>query len=74
MRLIDDRLQRFVQTLPGRYQRLTSNALLNLAFNRLVAVEGADRAATILYRLADLMASRRQPSGDEAFSLTGHDS
>jgi hypothetical protein len=73
MCLIDDRLARLVQTLPHRYRRLTSNAMLNLAVNRLIAVEGPQRASTILYRLADLVASRRQPHGTEAFPLTGHD-
>jgi hypothetical protein len=60
MRLIDDRMARLLQTPPDRSERLISNAMLNLAVNRLIAVEGPDRV-TILCRLAHLVASRTAP-------------
>jgi hypothetical protein len=49
------------------------NALLNLAIERILAEEGRAATATILLRLADLVASGQRPEGTRGFALTGHD-
>ena len=46
------------------------NALLNLAVSRLVAAEGAMAAATILWRLADVVQSGTHATSDNPADLT----
>ena len=73
MRLIDLLLEEASATLaPGRLL-LMPNALLNLAVERMLAAQNAESIATILYRLADLIANGDRPEGSRAFPLTGHD-
>ena len=73
MRLIQDRLDDFIARMPARQRPLVPNALLNLAVERVLAVEGAPASARNLQRLADLMHNGDQPNGAVAFRLTGHD-
>lgn len=47
------------------------NALLNLAMERMIAEEGAPRAAALLWRLADAVAQGRCPSPDAPIALEG---
>jgi hypothetical protein len=73
MRLIDGRLDEVVASLPARRRPLAANALLNLAVERILADEGQGATATILQRLADLVASGQRPEGSQGFALTGHE-
>jgi hypothetical protein len=70
---IEALMDRFAAMLPARQRRLVPNALLNVAVARLLMAERPTRAATILLRLAELIAAGRTPQGDDAFPLTGHD-
>jgi hypothetical protein len=49
------------------------NALLNLAVNRIIAMEGEQVTSSILWRLADVIASGIKPTSDEPVELTGYD-
>jgi hypothetical protein len=73
MRLVDDRLDDVVASIPTRRRPLVPNALLNLAIERILAEEGREATATMLLRLADLVASGKRPEGSQGFALTGHD-
>lgn len=73
MALLEDRLEDDIEEVPPRRRPLVANALLNLAVARLLAEEGPARAATILARLASLIAAGRQPAGDQALPLSGAD-
>jgi hypothetical protein len=73
MRLMDDRLDEVVAALPTRRRPLVPNALLNLAVERILAEEGQEVTATILQRLADLVASGQRPEGSQRFALSGRD-
>ncbi len=73
MRLIDDRLDEAVVVVPPRQRELVPNALLNLAVARLIQDTGTAGAATILHRLAALVAHHGVPAAEEAYTLTGHD-
>ena len=55
------------------HRLLMPNALLNLAVERMLADQTAASIATILYRLADLIANGERPEGSNAFPLSGHD-
>ena len=46
------------------------NALLNMAVNRIVNVEGPVFTATILWRLADALQSGQIPSAEQPIDLT----
>ena len=46
------------------------NALLNMAVNRIVNVEGPVFTATILWRLADALQSGQTPSAEQPIDLT----
>jgi len=73
MRLIDVVLEEVSAAAPPGHQALIPNALLNLAIDRILAEETPGAAATILYRLAELLADGKRPQGSDAFPLNGHD-
>ena len=73
MRLIHDRLERVLAAVPVRQKPRIANALLNLAVERMLAEHGAASTATILHRLAELIAGGTRPEGSEAYPLTRHD-
>ncbi len=73
MRLIDAVLEEVSAAAPPGHQALIPNALLNLAIDRILAEETPGAAATILYRLAELLADGKRPQGSNAFPLNGHD-
>jgi hypothetical protein len=66
-------VDRLAASLSPARRRMVPNAVLNLAVNRLVRAEGNRRAATILYRLSELVANGSEPQGQNAFPLTRHD-
>ncbi|MEM9620490.1 MAG: hypothetical protein AAF993_02505 [Pseudomonadota bacterium] len=59
----------FSDSGPAVLARL-DNALLNIAVNRILAVEGPQRTAAILMRLADAMVSEQLPTADHPIDLT----
>lgn len=73
MRAIDDRLPDIAMAMPRHRRHLVANALLNLAIERILAVEGAAATAGILRRLAELIGSGERPEGGDGFRLDGHD-
>jgi len=73
MQVIQDGLDDTVALMPPHRRALVPNALLNIAIERILTQEGTAVAAGMLRRLADLIQSGEQPSGAEAFRLTGHD-
>ncbi|MBH64688.1 MAG: hypothetical protein CL569_20015 [Alphaproteobacteria bacterium] len=54
---------------PGVRSRF-DNAVLNIAVNRIVEVEGGPRTATILMRLAEVIAQERRPVPGTPIDLT----
>ena len=70
-RMLEDRLDEALDEIPVDHQPLVANALLNLAIDHVLAEETALRTATMLYRLADLIANGHRPDGGEAIPLTG---
>ena len=73
MRAIDDRLPDIVAAMPRHRRGLVANAMLNLAVERILAVEGAAATADILQRLAELIRSGDRPAGGDGYRLNGHD-
>lgn len=73
MRLIDVLLEEISAAAPPAQRALIPNALLNLAVERILAEEAAGPAATILYRLAELITEGERPRGSDAFPLNRHD-
>lgn len=65
-RMIPDILEENGPAVRARFD----NALLNLAVSRLVAAEGAVAAATILWRLADVVQSGTHATSDNPADLT----
>ncbi len=73
MRLIDVLLEEVSAAAPPGQRALIPNALLNLAVERIVSEQAPGPAATILYRLAELIATGKRPYASDAFPLSGHD-
>ena len=65
-RMIPDILEENGPAVRARFD----NALLNLAVSRLVAAEGTVAAATILWRLADVVQSGTNATSDNPADLT----
>jgi hypothetical protein len=57
MREIEEKVQEIDLELNLRSLTNFNNALLNIAVNRYVAIEGTQGSATILWRIADALAS-----------------
>lgn len=50
------------------------NAMLNIAVNRIVEVEGSSAAATILWRIADAIGAGQRPASGSPIELSQFDS
>jgi hypothetical protein len=73
MTLLGDRIEDILPELPAQHQEFVANALLNLAVEQVIDDVGAEAAAGILARLAQLVADGRRPAGGEALALSRHD-
>jgi hypothetical protein len=73
MQLIEVLLEEVSAAAAPDQRALIPNALLNLAVERILAEQAPGPAATILYRLAELIAEGKRPLGSDAFPLNGHD-
>ena len=73
MRVVEDCLPEILSALSPARRPLLTNALLNLAVNRILAVQGATATAGILQRLAELIRNGDRPSNGDGFRLNGHD-
>ena len=54
---------------PAALQECLNNAMLNVAVNRILNVEGAAVTAAMLWRLADALSSGVRPGPDQAIDL-----
>ena len=70
METLERRIKPIVSDAPLSAQTRFNNALLNLAVNRIVAVEGGKFTAGILWRLADAIADGKKPEPGKAVDLT----
>ena len=55
MQAINESLSELIKNEPNEIQERFTNALLNIAIHRLIEDEGASKAATILWRLVDVI-------------------
>ena len=55
MQAINESLSELIKNEPSEIQERFTNALLNIAIHRLIEDEGTSRAATILWRLVDVI-------------------
>ena len=69
MRNITNSVSRLIQEEPQNIQGRYTNALLNVAIHRLIHDEGAKGAATILWRLADVIQDGNSSNGSEPIEL-----
>ena len=74
METLERRIEPVVSEAPLSAQTRFNNALLNLAVNRIVAVEGGKFTAGILLRLADAIAKGTKPTPTAPVDLTLIDS
>ena len=58
-----------LENAPPELVERFDNALLNVAINRLVDAEGPERAATLLYRIVDVLQTGRVPTWERAVDL-----
>ncbi|MAH25211.1 MAG: hypothetical protein CMP82_16100 [Gammaproteobacteria bacterium] len=70
METLERRIEPIVSEAPLSAQTRFNNALLNLAVNRIVAVEGGKFTAGILWRLADAIANGAKPTPGAPVDLT----
>lgn len=63
-------IEHMLDELTPAQQPLVTNALLNLAANRLISDEGSGRAASIFAQLASVVATGVQPTAEDAVELT----
>jgi hypothetical protein len=70
METLERRIEPIVSEAPLSAQTRFNNALLNLAVNRIVAVEGGKFTAGILWRLADAIANGAKPTPRAPVDLT----
>jgi hypothetical protein len=70
METLERRIEPIVNEAPFSAQTRFNNALLNLAVNRIVAVEGGKFTAAILWRLADAIANGAKPTPGAPVDLT----
>ena len=74
METLEQKIEPIVSNAPVSAQARFNNALLNLAVNKIVAAEGAQFTAGILWRLADAIANGPVPTPGRAVDLTYVDS
>lgn len=70
MEILERRIEPVVSEAPLSAQTRFNNALLNLAINRIVAVEGGKFTAAILWRFADAIANGARPAPGTPIALT----
>ena len=70
METLERRIKPIVSDAPLSAQTRFNNALLDLAVNRIVALEGSKFTAGILWRLADAIADGKKPEPGKAVDLT----
>jgi hypothetical protein len=73
MDVLEEQIPVVFDQTPHHLRASFDNALLNLAVNRIIAMEGEQVTSSILWRLADVIASGIKPTSDEPVELTGYD-
>jgi hypothetical protein len=73
MHVLEEKIPTVFDQTPQHLRASFDNALLNLAVNRIIAMEGEQVTSGILWRLADVIASGVKPTFDEPVELTGYD-
>ena len=71
MRALERLVPAALNRAPPPVRAKFNNALLNVAVNRLIDIEGPTTAATILWRLADLLENGHRPTPESPIELTG---
>ena len=70
MNLLDTWITEFQMGLDAEVSDRFNNALLNIVVQRLIEEEGQDRVATILFRLAEVVASGEEHHSSDPVELT----
>lgn len=70
MEALQNLIPQTLNTAGPAIQARSNNTLLNIAVNRMVEDEGEAGAATILWRLADVIANGAVPTAGNPFDLT----
>jgi len=73
MHVLEEKILTVFEQTPLDLRANFDNALLNLAVNRIIAMEGEQVTSGILWRLADVIASGVKPTIEEPVELTGYD-
>tara|TARA_B110000444_G_C18495383_1_gene435462 strand:+ start:77 stop:415 length:339 start_codon:yes stop_codon:yes gene_type:complete len=73
MQVLEEKMLTVFEQTPLDLRASFDNALLNLAVNRIIAMEGEQVTSGILWRLADVIASGVKPTIEEPVELTGYD-
>jgi len=73
MHVLEEKMLTVFEQTPLDLRASFDNALLNLAVNRIIAMEGEQVTSGILWRLADVIASGVKPTIEEPVELTGYD-
>ncbi|MDA9999212.1 hypothetical protein N9E70_00850 [bacterium] len=73
MHVLEEKILTVFEQTPLDLRASFDNALLNLAVNRIIAMEGEQVTSGILWRLADVIASGVKPTIEEPVELTGYD-
>ncbi len=70
MHMLEGLLESMLEQSEAAVRDRVDNALLNIAVNRIIDVEGEAVTATILWRLADAINSGVSPNPEQAIELT----
>ena len=73
MHVLEEKIPIVFDQTPFHLRASFDNALLNLAVNRIIAMEGEQVTSGILLRLADVITSGVKPTIEEPVELTGYD-
>lgn len=73
MDVLEEKLPMVLEETPLHLRGSFDNALLNLAVNRIIAMEGEEVTSNILWRLADVISSGVKPTPGDPIDLTGYD-
>ncbi|HWB50590.1 MAG TPA: hypothetical protein VG651_15885 [Stellaceae bacterium] len=73
MSAVEQRLPDILVELPQSHRPLLTNALLNVSINHILAEEGGPATASILQRLAALIAAGERPADGDGLRLNGQD-
>jgi hypothetical protein len=72
MQLLSSMLETSYDNLPKDFRMRFDNALMNIAVNRILEVEGSSVTATFLWRIADALQSGLKPTPDNPIENTTH--